>query len=171
MGLVLTPDGVLQTGWIVNNQEQSHELGKYLESNKIKLCSPKGTDFSRDIIEVLTYHEASDILVKAENGKYQSILAARRKTDNTFHIEYLCSAYPGAGEWLLNKVKEFVKENRDKFNAVTLYPYTHDLRSYYISRGFVEIPGRLVVEWRPPSGGRRKTRRMTRRMRTRSRRH
>lgn len=155
---IFAPDGTLKTGWITNNKRQSILLAEYFEKNGTRLCNSVGTDLTHGIAWTLAHEPPSDILVKAENGVYQAVLLGNRK-NGEFYVEYLCSVSPGAGVWLLNKVKDYVATRPTDIRSVVLHPLPA-VRGYYESKGFAEKSDEIYGykhEWKPTTGGRRKT--------------
>ena len=152
---VFAPDGTLKSGW-VTDKRQIQRLGNYLEEAGTKLCNPVGTDLTHGIVWSLKYDRPTDVLIKAENGVYQAVLMGD-KMAGTFYVAYLCSVSPGAGMWLLDRVKDYIKTKPAGMCSITLHPMPGST-AYYTARGFVEAQDGDII-WQPPVGGRRKTRR------------
>ena len=159
MGL-FTEDGRLQTGWASKSDmnEQRRLLAIELRKQGVRLCNPV-QDLTEDIFERLEDKDLrppTDILIQAENGKYQAILLGDE--GDTFHIQYLCSTVKGGGVGLINKVKELRK-------PITLESL-HGVEGYYEKQGFnyINIKEGDTMIWQP-RGGRRTRRKKLRKTR------
>jgi len=162
MGL-FTEDDKLQTGWASksNMNEQRRLLAIELRKQGVRLCNPLHKDLTQDIFERLEDEDLrppTDILIQAENGKYQAILLGDQ--GDTFHIHYLCSTVNGGGVGLINKVKELGK-------PITLEPASKMLAGYYKKQGFnyIDEDKGDTMKWDPPKGGRRTRRKKLRKTR------
>ena len=155
---IFTEDGRLQTGWAsksdgLDMNEQRRLLAIELRKQGVTLCNPL-QDLTERIFERLEDEDLTpptDILIQAENGKYQAISLGYEK--DTFQIDYLCSTVKGGGVALINKVKELRK-------PITLEPIP-DVEEYYKKQGFNYIDKKEgdTMIWVPPPKGARRTRR------------
>ena len=159
---IIGSDGVLRSGWVRSNPAQNALLVKYLKEKGVKrLSNPVGPDLTNSILSTLLEHDTFDVIVKADNGVYQAILVGERsKTD--FLIQYLASVAPGAGETLINTVKDYVTSNNDGLNRIMIKAVLEGAINYYKKRGFVLMARNPVnydddnygeeeswYEWRP----------------------
>lgn len=174
---IFADDGTLQTGWTTgkNISEQRRLLGIALRAQKIRLCSPTGSDLTDDIFEVLESPKldyVTDILVQTdESGNYQALLLGGRETITdhiTFHIIYLCSIMPRGGVTLINKVKSSITSD-SKIQSITLEPLGNVV-GYYEKQGFryMDKEDGDTMIWRPTSGAKRTRRKKLRKTRRKS---
>jgi hypothetical protein len=179
--MFVQPDGTLKSGWLSLSLEgdgitkvddatflrHTSDLGNYMKEKKTTLCGPNGTDFTDEIIQDLMnkYQKITDVLLLAEKGIYQAIAIVVLKESPEYggkylYIETLCSTAKGGGTAILERLQNYLVNENDTIENIVLYPSDTAI-GFYRKKGF-----ELKMVWRASNhreGGRRKTRRRTRR--------